>query len=141
MTGNPRFDKYWPDNALREKTRCALNVPVKSRLIVFMSVPTAPDGLGGLESYLSQKDHRTIIQSVYSIAGESLDWIVAVKPHPEEPVAVHEDFFRSTGKFSKQIRLITQMDSFELINAADLVITCHSTTGLEAIYLDRKSVV
>jgi hypothetical protein len=140
LTGNPRFDSYQADPFLRQKVREELRIPEGCPLIAFMSVPPAPDHLGQMESYFSPEEHENLLRAVYRIPVEAPEWILAVKPHPEENWEHHRSLVLQTGPASEHLRLIDRHNSYQLINAADVVMTTHSTTGLEAIYMDKPLV-
>lgn len=135
ITGNPRFDSYRPDPALRERVRKELQIPDSSKLIVFMSFPYTADGTGGIESFYSFEEYDQLMQTVYTIPQGSSDWVLAVKLHPEEESLYHRE--QTAKQDPNRLRLIENHDAYQMINAADLVITVHSTTGLESIYLNK----
>lgn len=139
LSGSPRFDSYRDDPSLRVKIRKRLNVPEGFPLIVFLSIPPAPRSTGKMESYISIEEHDDLLVSIYGLAENAIKdrCIVAVKPHPEEDASAHREFLDRFDPKGIGIRMVQGMTSYEAINAADLVITSHSTTGLEAIYLDK----
>lgn len=137
VTGNPRFDRYRPDEDLRRKVRHELGVPDDRSLVLFLSVPPAPEGVGRIESNLSDAEHRRLLDCVYGLPAADPGWVLAVKPHPEEDASPHGA--RARGR--ERVRLVTDRSAYDLLNASDAVITLYSTTGLEAIYLDKPMVL
>lgn len=137
LTGNPRFDSYRNNPSLREYIRKKLDVPLASKMITFMSVPFAPEGVGTIESHISQNEHEELLGEVYSVAGKHQNWFLVVKPHPEEPLRVHLKFQTSLNGRANYFRIAQGFIAYEMINASDVIITCHSTTGLETIYMNK----
>lgn len=141
LTGNPRFDSCVQDEGLRKKVRDELGILDDQVFVVYMSVPPSPDGIGQMESYLSQEEHRKMLESVYDMVNKDDHLILGVKPHPEEDREIHNNMAKIYAGNQNNIRLISKHSSYQIINAADIVITVHSTTGLEAIYLDKPLIV
>lgn len=138
ITGNPRFDCYRDDPVARAAWRARLGVAHGASVVTFMSVPAAAGGVGQLESYLTLAEHARLLRAVYAIPRADPHWVLVVKPHPEEPLPAHRHMVASQS--GAHIRLVPHETAYQVLNAADLVITLHSTTGLEAIYLGKPLV-
>lgn len=138
ITGNPRFDCYRDDPVARAAWRTRCGIAREAAVVAFMSVPAATGGVGQLESYLTIPEHAQLLQAVYAIPRADPHWVLVVKPHPEEPLAAHRHMVASQS--GAHIRLVPHETAYQVLNAADVVITLHSTTGLEAIYLGKPLV-
>ena len=135
VTGNPRFDSFIsiPDQAraFREKNGLSFG----DKLVAFMSVPYLKEGIGQIEANMNQENYMQILKSIYEIPNKISSVSLVVKPHPEELLNLHRECLKSSH--SQQVKLIQNTTSFDVINAADFIITTYSTTGLEAIYLNK----
>jgi len=138
ITGNPRFDQYKPDMIQRDETRKKLGVNENIYLLLFVSIPSASDGMGGVESSITQNEYKDILKSIYLLPDILSPHQLIVRPHPEEDISLHNPFLEDNPGnviFDSNNRLI------DIINAADLVITLHSTVGYEAIIFDKPMIL
>jgi len=143
VLGNPRYDSYFPDDHLKDRVRKDLNVPDSHVLVAFMSVPPVTEGIGKREAGLSLQEYETILAMVYELPDRLENMVLAVKPHPEEfeYIEYHKTFMGAEGPRKNRIRLIQNRNAYEIMNASDLVITMQSTTGLEAILLEKPLIM
>ena len=138
ITGNPRFDHYKPDKIRRERTREKLKVNKNTPLVLFVSIPSAHDEIGGLESPIDQSHYKDVLKAIYLLPNFLTTHQLVVRPHPEEDISLHNPFLQDNPGnviFDSKNRLI------DILNAADLVITLHSTVGYEAIILDKPLII
>ena len=134
VTGNPRFDQYKQDDEEgRKKIRQELGLSDQTPLVVFLSIPLAPEGIGSLESYITHTEYLNVLQAVYEVPKKIQDIKLFVRFHPEEDHSVHQSFLNQ----NKQILIDQKKTLREILNAADVVITLHSTAGLETILLEK----
>ena len=137
LTGNPRYDGYHPDPQRKTDLRGTLEISPGQPLVAFLSTPPAPETVGAMESYLTNKDHQAILDAVYGVVSSNTPLTLVIKPHPEEDDKPYREKLQELGEKASCIRLVRDVASYDLINAADVVIISHSTAGLEAIYLDK----
>ena len=131
ITGNPRFDNYKNDISVRKKTRAQLNLNDKTPLILFISIPSSNNTLGSVESIISESQYTRVLESIYSLDNHENKWRMIIRYHPEENIELHEKFEIDNFIINPTCNI------YELLNACDLVISLHSTVGLEAIILDK----
>lgn len=136
-SGNPRFDRFSNDPELRRLIRKRLRIQEDQRLIFFASIPYVQEGIGHIDSSLTEMEYRNILEWIYKIPRLNTDCVLVVKPHPEENLSWHRHFVRKSLDVGQRIRLVTEYNSYEIANASDLVATLYSTISLEAIYLDK----
>lgn len=137
VTGNPRLEGYRFDPVQREKFRNKWNVPAGMPLVAFMSFPPALNIVGAMESYIPAEEHQQLLRAIYGIVREEENLFLVVKPHPEEMTATHKKELKMLGEKATRAHFFREGNSYDVINAADVVITGHSTTGLETIYLGK----
>ena len=133
ITGNPRFDSYKNDISVRKKTRAQLNLNGKTPLILFISIPSSNNNLGSVESIISESQYTRVLESIYSLDNHENKWKMIIRYHPEENIELHKKFEIEIDNFI----INPTFNIYELLNACDLVISLHSTVGLEAIILDK----
>ena len=71
------------------------------------------------------------MESIYSLDNHENKWRMIIRYHPEENIELHEKFEIDNFIINPTCNI------YELLNACDLVISLHSTVGLEAIILDK----
>ena len=135
VTGNPRFDLYRQNKRMRNEFREIRNIPKNARLVAFMSVPVASEETGGIESGMTKSEYETILETIYGLLNDMDGIFLVVKPHPEEDISIHQKFRAASQE--DHFKFVTNCSAYELLNAADIVITLYSTTALEAVYLDK----
>lgn len=140
VTGNPRFDRICEDRSERARVRSLLKIPEGVPLVTYMSVPPALPGTGQIESNMPLAAYRQILKAVYALPAFYQSCVVAIKPHPEEKCDFHHSLAKESPAPDK-IHLIEGLNAFQTLNASDVVITPYSTSGLEAIYLDKPLVL
>ena len=138
ITGNPRFDQYKPDMIQREKTRKRLGVDKNTPLVLFVSIPSAPDGIGVIESSITQNEYKDILKAIYLLPNVLTTHQLVVRPHPEEDISLHNPFLQDN---SEKVIFDAKNSIVDILNTADLVITLHSTVGYEAIILDKPLIL
>lgn len=143
ITGCPRFDSYKLDNNLARSVRHDLNIPITAKMIAFMSIPPVVDGIGKREAGLSLEEYKFLLSIIYNIPSLSTEFILVIKPHPEEyeHAYLHKEYANANLILADRIKLVQNKSAYDIINAADLVITMQSTTGLEAILLNKPLIV
>lgn len=111
ITGNPNFDK-----SVRRKLKEInnKNITNKKNKILYLAQPT--------------KFFDVILNKIQEIALKRNDFIFIIKLHPNQKIKL-----QNTSNF---ILMDQQLE--ELILESDLVITEHSTSGIEALILERK---
>ncbi len=143
ITGSPRFDSYMLDNKLAEDVRQDLNISKMAKVVAFMSIPPAVDGVGQREAGLSLEEYKCLLSMIYSIPSLSTDFILIVKPHPEEVehIYLHKQYAIADSFLADRILLVQHKSAYGIINSSDLVITMQSTTGLEAILMNKPLIM
>lgn len=135
VSGNPRFDLYQPNEARRKKFRETLKIPPQSTVIGFTSIPTPSEGLGKIESAITAQEYSRVLETVYRIPWECSNSVLVVKTHPDEDISIHNPYRKKVPP--DRLRFITNGSAYEILNGSDIVITLYSTSGLEAILLDK----
>ena len=142
IMGSPRFDSYTANETLRQDLRHRLDILKPDAMIAFMSVPPA-EGIGRREGGLTIDEYEYILSMIYDIPSFLPETVLVVKPHPEELeyIQVHRKYLEANAHQKDRVRLVQNNSAYEVINAADLVITMQSTTGLEAILLNKPLIM
>lgn len=125
ITGDPRFDKLFKRD--RQKDRAIIfskfGIDPARKLVVLTT------------ENIEEEETRKILNAVYLAVKDNNDLYLIVKPHPVEPSLLHHNLLETMGLDNACV--VEKADIYELLNAADCVITSFSTTGLEAMMLDR----
>ncbi len=142
LSGNPRFDSYRENYELRNAVRSKLNIENKTTVITFMSVPPTSEEIGQMEGGLTIDEYETIIKSIYEIPKSIPEVVLIVKPHPEELkyTSLHKAYSDKAKIYGDRVRFCDSFNAYEIINISDMIITAQSTTGLEAVYLNKPLV-
>ena len=105
----------------------------KSRIIFFNIVPKIKK-IQEVESFFDIHEVKEIISNL-NLFGEKIKKNIYLKIHPQDKFNYKN--FLIEKKLSK-IKLIKKnINSLNLLNKFDIVITTHSTTGLEALYRNK----
>ncbi|MCX6707907.1 MAG: UDP-N-acetylglucosamine 2-epimerase [Candidatus Woesearchaeota archaeon] len=124
VTGQPRYDCLANKKAFsREKVFDDFGLDKKKKLILW----TTQDIPGQIE---------IVFNAVKNIKNAQL----LVKVHPRE-VAGADLYHKKAKESGMKIWAVKEANALELINACDVMITMHSTTGLEAIMMNKPVVV
>jgi hypothetical protein len=137
LVGDVSYDKFKPSSTKREETLKKLNIPSQSRIVCFMSFPADSNELGTTDGQVSQEIHQEIINSILEIPKQIDNVVVLVKPHPVENISRYEQIIQTKG-IGDKIKLVADMESYEVINAAELTMCVQSTTGMETILMGKK---
>lgn len=125
ITGQLRTDII----PILKKNKDFLKFPLKikaNHLIVFASQPQ-PD----------QKLRKQAAVDVFNAVKENKDIFLLVKLHPAEK---HDfDYYHNLAKQTgcSNYKLILDIDLYQLLSKTDVLITCFSTVGAEAIYFNK----
>jgi glycosyltransferase involved in cell wall biosynthesis len=126
--GQPKYEKILSRTTNRYKVPLpGTNV---SRIIVgFTTQPFVEIGM-------ATREHRRIAieQFVRSIR-EVADVQLALKLHPRESLGDYKEILSELGKAN--VLLFQDIDLFEFLSGCDVIVTVHSTTGLEAMMLGK----
>ncbi len=124
VTGQPRYDCFASKMTFnREKVFNEFGLDRKKKLILW----TTQDVPG---------QDAVVFNAVKNIKNAQL----LVKLHPRE-LAGTEPYYDKAKEIGIEIIAVREANTFELINACDVMITMHSTTGLEAIMMNKPIVV
>jgi len=90
------------------------------------------------DSYLK---HRDEIYAIYKAFSGNSKVCLVVKPHPKEDESLHFEVFQSLEN-NQNIKIVSKKsDIYELISICDLLITRHSTAGLEALAFGKPIMI
>lgn len=80
------------------------------------------------------------VEAVYRTMAELKNVELVVKPHPNEDVEPHNQVLKKVS--ADNIRLVQGIEPIEaLLSACDVLVTHHSTVGLEAVLLGKPLVI
>ena len=124
-TGNPRFDKLFQRNKQDDRNAIfkKFDLDREKRLIVLTTENAPVD------------ETEELLRAVFSAVNEIDDVQLIVKPHPAETSELHKSLLLEMGINNAMI--VEDIEIYELLNAADCVLTSFSATGLEAMMLDK----
>lgn len=124
VTGQPRYDCLANKRIFsRERVFDEFGLDRKKKLILW----TTQDVAG---------QEEIIFNAVKGINNAQL----LVKLHPRELAGV-DPYLKKAKEIGIDVKVVQEANTFELINACDVMITMHSTTGLEAIMMNKPVVV
>lgn len=127
VTGQPRLDTIFRKERDRGAFLVAMGIPERKHVILLTTQP--------LLLFWSRKDHETFVSVILRAVSCLPDAELIIKLHPEENL---EDYLRIIREAGHADTIIcTDTDIYDLIHAASVLLTTHSTTALEAMILDR----
>ena len=137
-TGQPRFDLLRSRFINVEKSSLLkkYNIDNERKVVLFTSVPYV-ENIGEVDAALSKSEYVSFLQCFYKAVKELSDTQFIVKPHPNENPEIHQEMLNLNGNNGNLILMEKEADTFELIYLCDLLITFHSTSGLEAVVLEK----
>jgi hypothetical protein len=102
----------------------------KPKLIVFASQPIPDKSMRWQAAF-----------DVFTVFAETADTELIVKLHPAErgAIAYYSEIAGQAGY--KNLKFLYDVDLYELIAACDLLITCYSTVGGEAVYMGKPLII
>jgi hypothetical protein len=114
----------------KHKSNIPTSIPSNSSIILFASQPQH-------DAKIRERSALDVFSSVNDIPNVHL----LLKLHPAEfnDFNYYHDLARLTGCTNYQI--VLQEDLYYLISIADIVITCFSTVGAEAVYFDKPLII
>ncbi len=131
VTGQPRYDPLNKLEGYSKKEFCDKNNISYYKKIIL--VTTFPVGLEQL-SYNRAIFVSTLLKNITNLSSVE----IIIKPHPREDGNYYSRFLRRGVSF----RLLSKRDdTYEALYACDVLITFSSTTGLEAMIMDKPVVV
>jgi hypothetical protein len=145
VTGQPAYDllkeRYGGIDKTAIYSKYGLNID-NTKIVVYTSQALV-EGLSRgnnrmpIEIFLNHKEEiRQICQPFCNKEGI----LLLIKPHPNEDGAIHNQIVRELKAGNIKV-LSKNANTYELISISDILITRHSTTGLEAIILDKPVIV
>ncbi|MBW2989890.1 CDP-glycerol glycerophosphotransferase family protein [Candidatus Woesearchaeota archaeon] len=84
------------------------------------------------------EENKALLKATFDAVKKIPNVQLAVKPHPKENYRIHYQMKENTRSDAIIIR---DIDSFELLHIADIVMIYWSTVGLEAMILDKPVIV
>ena len=125
ITGNPRFDKLYQRNEQNDRNAIftKFNLDRKKKLIVLTTENASVD------------ETDELLRAAFSTVNEIKDIQLIVKPHPAETSELHKLLLYEMN--INNAIIVEDIDIYELLNAADCVLTSFSATGLEAMMLGK----
>jgi CDP-glycerol glycerophosphotransferase (TagB/SpsB family) len=118
------------------------SLDIGKRIILFTSIPYY-EGVPSEEGCLSKEEHHEWLHAIYQASKEVDNAQLVVKPHPNprDPCEDHYNVLREVGNCSNIVIAPKDSDVLDLIGACDVMITWVSTTGLEAMVMDKPVVI
>ena len=123
ITGNPRFDALFKRNWFKERTKtfAKYKLDPNKKLIVYTTQPI--------------QEREKLLNAVFSTLKKLPEMQLIVKLHPSESALLYNQMM-DLIKLNNAI-IVEDIEIYELLNAADCVLTSFSATGLEAMMLDK----
>ena len=131
VSGQPRYDILTRADKVfnREQTFNKLNLDLGKKLVTWMTLP---------QDFTPQENERNR-NAIYNAVKSLKDAQLVVKLHPEENQKAAQ--YRKDKSFKPTIVGGWATFTFELLHAADIVITHYCTTAIEAIILNKPVIV
>jgi glycosyltransferase involved in cell wall biosynthesis len=132
ITGQPRYDKlYLTNDYSKEAFIKRNNLDENSKLILYTAQPV------GLEMPKIGRD--LTMQALVGVAKKLSGVSIIVKPHPREK---NEKYFSKFRASDVPLCVLSRSsDTYEAINACDVLVTMSSTTALEAMIMDKPVIL
>jgi hypothetical protein len=135
IIGQPRYDFINDSKILlrnnKEQIFNSLNLDKDKKLVVFFSECTTSIETGDFP--------QSVFKAIKTLKDEKINFVI--KLHPREH-SLHWKFYENLAKkIGIEVKIIKEINTFELINACDLGIVMHSNTGLETIMLKKPLLV
>lgn len=145
VTGQPKYDtlrdRY--SNISKDEVSAKYGLEPKKKLVLYTSHTASEEQSGKIR--FSTRDelskYSEEIYAIYEALSRMTDVQLVVKPHPDnERIDLHHEVFKKVA--SPNIHIVSsQSDVNELITVCDVLITRHSTTGLDALIMGKRLVV
>ena len=137
-TGQPMYDivgeRYCNSN---KSDFCKkYNIEKNKKIILFTSVPYT-EKIGMVDAALSKNEYIAMIKCFYNTSQQLPDAQFIIKLHPNENPEMHQEMINCKSVNNNLFFIDKESDTIELIHFCDLLITTFSTSGLEAIVLDK----
>lgn len=130
VTGAVSFDKLAGPMPSQEIIRKKLPVSNELPLVTFTTQP--------VDYMISDQEHREVLKMVLEVVRGMPDVNFIIKPHPSETTEIYRK--RVGSDEPKNLKIIKDIDTDNLIKASDILMTICSTTGMTAVALDRPIV-
>lgn len=127
VIGQPRMD-YIFDPHFSEMDNCRDYLPENKRIVLFASQPQQDPNL-----------RKQAALDVMNACADIEDLELVIKLHPNEEKPYYEQIRRELNV--RAIVLKNEINLYHLLQRADIVITCFSTVGAEAIFFNKPLVV
>ncbi len=134
LVGSPRILQPMNYNPITGRIEARARMGFQEGAPPIIAFPTQP-----MPSKYSLAIWRMVIRSVKAL---DIPVRVVLKPHPEEGaghVARYEQVLSEEG--AAELCVVRSVDIKDLLIASDLVLSCYSTTAIEAIVLERNVAV
>lgn len=128
VTGEPRFDRVSSRKGMLEssKVRDRFGIPQGASLVVLATQPP------GFET--SQDENLRFCRGVIEAIRRLESVFLLIKLHPLEEGSLQRSLLREG---ENRIRMVRDFDLYSIINACDVFVTAFSTTGMEALFLEK----
>lgn len=137
VTGQPKFDLWLSkfSNINKSDIFKKYCLDRTQKIILFMSVPyNEPTKL--VDASFNKNEYVELLGNICKSFNQLPNYSFIIKPHPNESSVILEEIMKQ--QLNNNIFLFNkEADPFELICISDLLITSHSTSGLEAVILDK----
>jgi hypothetical protein len=129
VIGQPRFDLVFKQQFDPARLRQELVIPGDKGIVVLATQPM-------VEAFLwTEKERQQFVGAVVRAMTDFPDKQLVIKLHPDEDPAVYRQLLKDIGDDTAAICRDT--NTYELLNACDLLITFYSTVALEAMLFNK----
>lgn len=128
ITGQMRTDLI--PKLLERSGEFRVKFTTRSHLAVFASQPMPDKSLRWQAAYDVFSAFRDL---------EEVELVVKLHPAERESVGYYSEIARKAGL--NQVSILYDVDLYELVAACDLLITCYSTVGGEAVYFGKPLII
>ena len=104
-----------------------------------MSFPPDSQEMGKTDGQYGKKIHNEVLKSIFNIPKIIQNVYVIVKPHPVESSLPFDAFLKNDK--TCRIRVAYDFSAYETLNCSELAISVFSTTGFEAVLLNKLLIV
>ncbi len=134
ITGQPRFDLIWQKKPKpKEQVLIELGMPETKGVIVLATQPLVKMRIW------TERQREQLVQAAVSAVKEFPDKQLVIKLHPDESIETYREILTKIGE--DKVIVCRDVNLYELLNACDLLMTVHSTVGLEAMLFAKPVIV
>jgi hypothetical protein len=142
VTGQPKYDLLLNQAIRASKSAICMKhgLDPKSPILLYASPPVSERSAMLKRNTVEERNLTSEVEAVCR-ATRGMTWVqLIVKPHPNERTLVHQQILDEIG--GPNIHLLSKEETiYPFLFVCDLVITHHSTVGLEGVLLEKPVVI